>query len=263
MLSRSLNVCKKTFIVVALALCLIHFSQAQDIETVKLATVEWPPYYSDKLENQGYLSEMSKLAFKEVNLNVEVHFMPWMRAMKLVRLGEYHGVLGAYWNEERSQTYFYSDVMAYSYNGFVILKKNVSKIQYDGDLQSLSGYVIGYMKGHIYDDNFDQADFLKKRGANDKIKLISWLLTNQVDLVVGGQPVIMHVAKSSFPAKMNELTPIKPPLSRRELFIIFGREVPGMGVLRNQFNEGLKILKHSPRWKSLAEKHSIEPAPVD
>jgi polar amino acid transport system substrate-binding protein len=228
-------------------------------KVIEIATTEWPPYFSDHFKDQGYLSDMTKQAFANVGLTAKVHFVPWMRAMKLAKLGQFDAVLGAYWNEERAKDYLYSDILVHADVGFIILKENQQKLIYTGQIESIEPYVIGVMKGHIYSDAFDQAVRLKKRGANDKVNLISWLFTKDVDMIAGGQQVLMQVAKENFPARVSELVPIKPSLNRHAIYVIFAKQQPQSPLLLEQFNKGLKQLKTSGHWNSLAKKHGFEP----
>ena len=70
---------------------------------VTLATDPWPPYYGPDLENQGYFTEISRAAFQRAGYQLVVEFVPWKRALKMAKTGKYDGVLGAFYNDERTQ----------------------------------------------------------------------------------------------------------------------------------------------------------------
>lgn len=68
-------------------------------------------------ENQGYLVELAKEAFKIFNINIEYRMMPWCDAIKLAQAGNIHGVIGISdtYNKklittQRPQTYSFTTV---------------------------------------------------------------------------------------------------------------------------------------------------------
>lgn len=241
----------------SLCLALSFFGRASEV--VKVATVEWPPYFSDHFPEQGLLSDMTKKAFAHSGITAEVHFMPWMRAMKLGKIGVYDAVLGAYRNEEREREYLFSETMVHSNLGFVILASRKEKVSYKGDLKSLNSHVIGIMKGHIYRPDFDAHTTLKKRGANEKVTLISWLFTKDVDMIAGNQEVLMQVAKEQFPTRHTELYKLSPPLERHSLHVIFSKSLDTSKNLVEQFDKGLLKMKATKEWHELAKKHGFNP----
>lgn len=233
------------------------FSHASEV--VKVATVEWPPYFSAGFPEQGLLADMAKKAFAHSGITAEVHFMPWMRAMRLGKIGAYNAVLGAYRSEEREREYFYSQTLVHTNLGFVTLKSSKGRVTYGGDLESLNPYVVGIMKGHVYRADFDGHTTLKKRGTNEKITLISWLFTNDVDMIVGNQEVLMQVAKEQFPTRHAELYNLSPPLERHSLHLIFAKSLDSSKSLLEQFDKGLEKMKASKEWHELAKKHGFTP----
>ena len=72
-------------------------------ETIRLATVDWPPYYGPDYPQDGPLAEIARAALKEMGHDLSITYMPWSRALVLVREGKFDGLFGAYRNSERSR----------------------------------------------------------------------------------------------------------------------------------------------------------------
>ena len=60
------------------------FSSVEPInkKQITLITCKWAPFYAPELLNQGFLTEIVKEAFKNVNYHLDVKFMNWTLAKK-------------------------------------------------------------------------------------------------------------------------------------------------------------------------------------
>ncbi|MCP4021631.1 MAG: ABC transporter substrate-binding protein, partial [Desulfobacteraceae bacterium] len=50
-----------------------------------LTSAEYPPYFGEKLENQGFITEIIREAFKRVDYKMKVEFFPWARAEMIAK----------------------------------------------------------------------------------------------------------------------------------------------------------------------------------
>ncbi len=51
----------------------------------ELSTLEWPPYISPSIKNDGYVAKLVTRAFELGNGNVNYTFLPWARALLSVK----------------------------------------------------------------------------------------------------------------------------------------------------------------------------------
>ena len=127
-------------------------AQARDIT---MLTLNWAPHYGEDLPEQGLTTALVKAAFKADGHNAGIEFVPWSRALKEVEEGKADVVMGAYYNEERTTKYVYSDVI-YHLNVGLIAGASVNKTRFDS-LQELAEYKIGVSRGFANSEEFDAA----------------------------------------------------------------------------------------------------------
>ena len=65
-------------------------------QTLKLATLEWPPYAGSSLPDQGLISALIRSALTVKGYGVTFEFLPWERAKQGTLYGEYDGYFPAY-----------------------------------------------------------------------------------------------------------------------------------------------------------------------
>lgn len=81
-------------------------------QTVKLCTVDWPPFTivekgSGKIS--GIHVDITKEIFKRIDLNVEIQSVPWKRCLKMVEDGQLDGVFAVSYKEDRARYLLYPD----------------------------------------------------------------------------------------------------------------------------------------------------------
>lgn len=84
-----------TFIVLAFSLQLFSAVSAENTEIVKLriASIDWCPQICPKEVNKGYVQDIVELIFSGKKYELEIHSMPWSRAIKMVNEGKYDALL--------------------------------------------------------------------------------------------------------------------------------------------------------------------------
>lgn len=92
----------------AKALCLLLLFPLQAMaehapKTLHLGCVEWPPYISRSLPDQGYLADISRLITQQANIDLNVEIKPWKRVVKEVSDGRLDGSVCMFKTSERQK----------------------------------------------------------------------------------------------------------------------------------------------------------------
>jgi len=105
---------------------------------------EWEPYSGKKLKEQGLMNGVVRKAFAEVGIQVTVKFKPWKRVSDF-SVDRDNGLSCCWsWTNERTEKWFYSDVVVKDLNNFFVLKgTNFSFSSYE----SLKSNKIGVTRG--------------------------------------------------------------------------------------------------------------------
>lgn len=81
-------------------------SYAED--TIRIASGEWPPFYSENLEYYGLDSRIVTESFALEGIRVIYRFFPWKRSYEYSKAGEWDGTIGWPHSKEREKFHYYS-----------------------------------------------------------------------------------------------------------------------------------------------------------
>lgn len=136
---------------VVLTLAASAFAQGK---TVKLTSLEWPPYTSSGLSEQGANVAVAKAAFAAMGYTLEVDFYPWKRAVNLGKSSdEYVGYFPEYYAKEIESDFIFSDSLGNSPLGFAEFKS--APVSWNS-LSDLKGVTIGTVQGYVNEAKFDE-----------------------------------------------------------------------------------------------------------
>ena len=232
---------KKTLFLFMAFLVLSVGNAKEGSKTVKMCSVEWPPYYGAELKENGFYAAVTSAALKRVGYKMDVSFMPWARCLKNVEKGKDDAVLGAYFSEKREKWSYYSEPVHWVKNYFLSKKKlNLNTYK---ELKELKPFSIGVVRKWKYETKFDKYVGLTKTVVNKKKQLLKLLFADRVDIVVMNDLAAMLEINESYAGKKSNVVFMKPPLSKMALHNIFSKKTPNGEKMRSDFNKGLKSIK--------------------
>lgn len=129
--------------------------------TIRLTTLEWPPYTSQSLPDGGLTGHIVKKAFAEAGLKVEFDFYPWQRAIMLAAdpTQPYSGYFPEYLSDRFPSLWRNSTSVGASILGLAQLSGPLIPWQ---QLEDLSPYRIGVVAGYVNTSEFDQLMAIKR-----------------------------------------------------------------------------------------------------
>jgi polar amino acid transport system substrate-binding protein len=217
--------------------------QSASAETVEAATVDWAPYYGSTLEKDGVIAALARAAFQERGYDLTVDFIPWKRAVAMTERGRYDAVLGAYYTEDRSKRFHYSEPF-YDIELGLMTRNDVGVERY-GTLKDLTDYTIGVSDGYSYGESFDNADFLRKQSAANQTLNVRKLFGERVDIIAMARGIFRYEVSQLRDADLEDITFIEPPLATGRLHMMFSHKLDNGEELRDEFNAGLKAIREN------------------
>ena len=211
-------------------------------ETVKLTSLEWPPYTSASMKEQGASVAVAKAAFAAMGHELVVDFYPWKRAVHLAKEGKkYDGYFPEYFAEELKQDFVLSDPMGSGPLGFAELKSNPVTW---ASLEDLKKYKVGVVSGYVNTTEFDQmvaSKAIKASEASDDVKNLLKLSSGRSDLAVVDKNVLSYLLASDpkLKAKAGDIQFNASLLEDKQLYVCFKKGAKGE-KWANILNEGLK-----------------------
>jgi len=222
---------------------------------ITLATDSFAPYYAPNLLNNGYLTQLVKEAFKRKGYELNVKFVPWKRALEHSKLGNYDGLLGAYYKEDRTKFFEYSEKI--DHTEIVFFTKKSRYIQYV-KITDLSEYVIGVVRAYHYSKEFDKAKkYLHLFEANHVKHNIKLLIHDRVDLILGSRKVVVRLLNQHYPLYLSEVKFITPIVQSNKLYVTISKKRKNYKKIINDFNEGLKEIIEDGTYNKILKFHNF------
>jgi polar amino acid transport system substrate-binding protein len=245
---------KKAVLVFLIAWGLLLNQQAR-AQNVSMVTTPWEPFFSKDLPQGGVITEIAAAAFAREGHQTSIKWYPWIRALKLVEYGSADVVMGAYYSAERTKKYLYSDPIFDIEVGLMALKDFGVK-DYNS-LQDLKGYNVGVVRGWVYSEEFDNADFLKKQVIINQIAAVRMLFAKRIDMLAASVPVFLHEVSLLKDQTTVNTKVLKPLLGKRQLFLMFNKADVKGAQLMKAFNTGLAKIRADGTFKKILAEHGF------
>lgn len=214
-------------------------------DKLHLASLEWSPYVSHTLPEEGLVSAVVKAGAKESQLPVSISYFPWSRAVQAGLEGEdFAGYFPAFYLKEREKTCYFSNTLGNSTIGFAYLKNK----RFDwATLTDLKGYNIGIVHEYANGEGFDRLvkqHILTTDAAPSDISNVRKLLAGRVDVIVIDKNVLRQLLISDNSLDKEKYNIVFHPkeLTNFTMHICFQRNAKGLR-LQKAFNAGLTSVK--------------------
>jgi polar amino acid transport system substrate-binding protein len=230
---------------------------ASSSNVLNLATLEWPPYIGEELCNKGWVFQFTIALLVSKGYQVNVHFFPWARSVKMVEQGKMDILFPEYFIEDSAP----SDVIKgkkrrellvqsnhFPGGNISLLKRKGDDITFNGKLSELKGQVIGVVRGYQNTPEFDammDAGLIKVIEAVDELQLMKLLMAKRVNLVVGDPIVFRYSVNYSTLNNANKMAlldgveEVVPALKYNHLYYAVSVNSPNWHSLLDDINIGL------------------------
>lgn len=209
---------------------------------VLMASLEWPPYVSERLPGQGLISQRVRMALAREGYQLQIRFLPWKRAVAMVQHStSYIGVFPEYASPQREQEFYCSDPILQAPLA-LIQDARLPPINWSR-LEDLTGYRIGTVAGYINTPEFDALvarKMLDIDEAQDDVANLKKLLRGRIDLAVIDPVLYRHLLRHDpeIKALSWRLRLVSRLLGQMQLVACFRHDAAGERV-RNSLNRGL------------------------
>jgi len=231
------------------------------LETIELATEEYPPFTSKNISHQGFVSKIVKQSFEAVNIKINYKFYPGARAFKLTKDGVHIGTVPWSLRKEREAFFYYSDPVAVAdIEMFFVLKSSYFSWEpRKQNFNDLSKFSIGGVRSYNYGEEFQEAEkngIIKVQRVTDVRQNFRKLFNKRIDVVIGHKQVAMHHLNNSFSKSHKYRIKSFPVKIESEGFyyILFSKANPRGEEMKDKFNEGLSIIKRNGEYDKILKE---------
>jgi|GEM_PF-260292 len=230
-------------------------------KVINLATLNWPPYIGEDICNKGWVFQFAVSLLASKGYQVNVHFYPWARSVKLVEQGVMDVLFPEYFIEESAPSDNYPqqnrrELLSLS-NTFP--GGNISILQRRGDnlnlyqgLSVLKGKIIGVVRGYQNTPEFDAMMDAKEFSvveAVDELQLIKLLVSKRVELIVGDPKVFnftvnfSSLTTSKKKQLLEEIEQVEPALDYNPLYFAVSKKSSKAKQIMNDLNFAIEQFK--------------------
>lgn len=233
-----------------------------EVKEVVLVADRWCPINCGEDDpKQGVMIDIAKLALHPAGYRVRYIEMPWQRALAMTRVGEVHGVVGAYRDDAPDFLFPRHPLMVIS--GNTLFTRSESDWVYM-DLSSLDNMRLGAVRGYAYGKGLDE--YIKKHtldasrihmltGRNPIERNIKLLVSGRIDVIADSPPVVWHTAKnlkvSKFIREAGQAT------KAAETFIAFSPTHIETKAILKAFDEGVSALRRNGTMEQLLASYGL------
>lgn len=221
---------------------------------ILLVTGEIPPYVSEEMDGQGFITEIVALAMNHAGIEFELEFYPWKRCVNMVETGQAWAAFPYAYNEERSRTFLFSETVGLSVMKFFYYK--APPVSEYVNLEDLKDYRMGGVLGYYYESLFSNAGIPVDFTATE-VQSINKLKAGRIDLLPLNEIVGWQLIREHFPREVENFGTLELPLQRIELKLMVLKWSPSSQRLLQQFNSSLQAVQKTPAFSEILGKYGI------
>ncbi len=221
-------------------------------ETLKIVTEDYPPYeFLNKGVPDGSDVKIVQEAAKIAGFDVTFEFVPWARALEMVKTGSADGIISLFQNEEREAFLIFPQVHL-SMEKNVIFSNSSSKTPI-AKMSDLTGKTVGVMKDYSYSDEFDNSNVFKRDVSLNPDEMFKKLSGNRYQYAAYNEIVGWYMIKEAG-YKGFKVEPLV--LTSGKMFIGFSKASAKVKANFTKFDNALKEMNKSGALDTIRKKYT-------
>ncbi len=247
----------KNWWIVGVAVTLSLLATSCRADTFVAAGDPYPPYGDPNNPDGGLGLEIIRAAFKTQGHSMTMEYVPWARAESGIKNGSYDILPFTWRTDARAKVLLFSNAFSVGYVRFI--KRKGDTFEFNG-LESLTGKLVGTIRGYGYSDAFGSSNAFQRENGNDLMTNIKKLLRQRIDLTLEDEIVARSIISFKDPEALKSIEFAKTPLSVNPLYITVGMQNPKAQKIIGSFNTGLEIIKANGTYDRIFKKYGMEKA---
>ena len=219
---------------------------------IRLAAEEYQPFTSAELPEGGLLGELTHRAFALSGHQVHIDFLPWARAVLLMRRGQYDGLMAIWSDKAVTEKLIPSRPLAYSELGIFVRSNTPVSVT---TLSQLKDRTVGTVRGYHYPRSIMNSGIVAEDAA-DNLSNLRKLAAQRFDAVLLEKQVGLYVLDHE-PDLQKKLVWQDPVLERLPLFLGFAAPKAGQPDWPALYEQGLKQLVESGEYLRILKKYGV------
>ncbi len=223
-------------------------------ETLRLTANLWPPFTDESALNHGLATDLVSTALARAGYPSSYTELPWERAMRRLQRGDYDGLVGAWFSEERALYGHYS--RPYLINRIRLLQRKGGTIQFRR-LSDLYPYRIAVGRGYAYSPEFDNDPQLDKFVVGGFTNAARMLSSGRVDLTLEDELVARYHFGRELRDIRDTLEFLPRSLSESGLHLLIRRSHPDHQRIVEAFDQAIEAMREDGSYAAIFRRHGL------
>lgn len=223
-------------------------------ELLRLVANPWPPFNGVELPGKGLASDLVEQALQRAGYRTEYSEVPWERAVRGLKRGDYDVLINAWYSEERDEYGHFSQ--PYLINRIRFMQRKGGSIRYD-KLTDLYPHNIAVVRGYAYGNDFDHDRHLLKVGVGGFAIAARMLHAGRVELAVEDELVVRYHLDRELSALRGQLEFLPRPLSENGLHILVRLSHAQHRVIAERFDQAIRAMHEDGSYAATFKRHGL------
>jgi ABC-type amino acid transport substrate-binding protein len=238
-----------------------------DNAVLRVATyMDFPPFIADTEPDNGIISAIVMESFIAADMNAKTLLVPWRRAYRAVKLGEFSASYSWAYSEQRASEFHLSEPIFAISNQIITTYSDISdweqlkEARDDGTIPIMC-VPTGWNIGPEITDLIDEGLIQRVSPGHPRF-CIDLVRANRTNVLYMPMMTINYHLRALQMSDNDPGTPSLPPLYALDLpsghanthHILFTRNAKGLAN-KKRFDAGFKILVESGRYKEILDRH--------
>ncbi|HBZ95726.1 MAG TPA: amino acid ABC transporter substrate-binding protein [Pseudomonas sp.] len=232
---------------------LLLSSALASAESLRLVADPWPPFTDQRLPGKGLASDLVEQAFKRAGYRTSYVEVPWERAVRGLKRGDYDVLINAWYSPDRAEYGYYS--RPYLFNRIRLLQRKGDNIYFER-LADLYPHSIAVVRGYAYSREFDNDPRLRKVGVGSFEIAARMLHAGRVPLALEDELVARYHLGRELSSMRDELEFLPLPLSENGLYVLISRSHSDHGEIASRFDQAIQSMKDDGSYAATLQRHS-------
>ena len=187
---------------------------------------------------RGLDVELVAAVMHEAQIPYRLRLYPWERVIRMLNRGDAEMAFQFIGTPKRRQQYELAGPIRTGSTIFMTTAKTA--IRDWSELDDLSPYIIGQVRGYTYQSAYDQADLTRDTSAHNPRQLVSMLLAGRIDIIIGDRVQLLYFVREQRAEKTVRILP--KPLVQMPRYVAFAK---GDTARAKQFSAALERLRQA------------------
>lgn len=160
-----------------------------------IGELDYPPFYFTR---DGALTgashDIAQAVAGRAGYRLRFERFPWARLLRMLETGRADLSIHMFNTPERAAAAIMTSVPHVFENSTLFTRRGADPIGWTGDIESLSGQLVGRVRGYSHGRAFDGSASMDRMDHANEATLIQVVVGGRLDLGIGNRPAILHHA---------------------------------------------------------------------